>query len=110
MDGVLSSSSDVHDVGPLPTTNEIEQSCRLLKSCTQYKLNNIISYLDLADGDNFRHGIFSATVSDTKHTLKSTIIKYVLETFFSLMTKREKACFDFVAHQVFCANHQTILC
>ena len=91
-----------------PTQTEIKEAEMFLDSIGQYAVNNVYVDLDLGAGINEEFGVFSATLCDIMHTLKSGVLRYICTVFFSLMTGGQRAMFDFVLHQVFRASRQTV--
>ena len=74
----------------------------------QYAVDLCFSKVYLGEGTNSEHGIFSASSCDVLHTLKSGIMRYIMIDFFTLMTKTERAMFDYVYNSIFRASRQTV--
>ena len=90
------------------TQKRREEAQQQLHSIGQYQLKNAFADIYMGEGLNARCGIFSAACCDVMHTLKSGIMKYVMTDFFLLMTKKERAMFDFVYNQIFKSNRQSV--
>ena len=89
-------------------TVKVKESEKILQEIGQYKVDSILTQLYMGEGMNKQHGITTAACCDVMHTLKTGMVRYIMMNFFNMMTKTERAMFDYLYNSIFRANRQTL--